>query len=461
MVRRLITAFKQKQMIALIAVVVGSAVAIIDGSIVNLALPKIESEWHTGYSSLQWISDGYLLSLSSLILLGGSLGDIIGRKKVYLVGVAGFGVSSLLCAFSLNVEMLVGLRILQGIFGALLVPGALAIITTNFEAKQQSVAIGRWTAWSSVAVVLSPFLGGWILTVTSWRWIFLINVPLALLCFTLAKLAVMETKDEGVRRIDWVGALLAAVSLAGITYGLIEGPGRHWSLGTLLSLILGGFLTVMFVVYEMHQRDPMVKLSLFRSRNFTGSNIMTFLMYGALGGFTFALVIYLQTYLHYSAFYAGVGLLPISICMILFSGRVGQLASRIGARFFMTAGPLIAGSGMFLLLFLKPGDTYLLGILPGALLFAVGLTLLVAPLTTTVMTSVPKNSSGIASGINNAVARSSGMIVIASLGLFGVSGAYTFAMALCTALAILAGIISFLFIRTPVAVRANLDNPID
>ncbi len=461
MVRRLITAFKQKQMIALIAVVVGSAVAIIDGSIVNLALPKIESEWHTGYSSLQWISDGYLLSLSSLILLGGSLGDIIGRKKVYLVGVAGFGVSSLLCAFSLNVEMLVGLRILQGIFGALLVPGALAIITTNFEAKQQSVAIGRWTAWSSVAVVLSPFLGGWILTVTSWRWIFLINVPLALLCFMLAKLAVMETKDEGVRRIDWVGALLAAVSLAGITYGLIEGPGRHWSLGTLLPLILGGFLTGMFVVYEMRQRDPMVKLSLFRSRNFTGSNIMTFLMYGALGGFTFALVIYLQTYLHYSAFYAGVGLLPISICMILFSGRVGQLASRMGARFFMTAGPLIAGSGMFLLLFLKPGDTYLLGILPGALLFAVGLTLLVAPLTTTVMTSVPKNSSGIASGINNAVARSSGMIVIASLGLFGVSGAYTFAMALCTALAMLAGIISFLFIRTPVAVRANLDNPID
>ncbi|HEU4715859.1 MAG TPA: MFS transporter [Candidatus Saccharimonadales bacterium] len=441
---------RKRQTIALIAVVIGSAVAILDGSIVNLALPKIESEWHSGYSSLQWISDAYLLSLSSLILLGGSLGDIFGRKKVYLIGVAGFGISSLLCALSPNVEVLIAMRVLQGVFGALLVPGALSIINTTFSsASDRAHAIGKWTAWSSIAVVASPFLGGWILAVTSWRWIFFINIPLVIACYVLAHLAVDESKDKRPRRVDLVGAGLGALSLASITYGLIEGPAKHWTALEIGALVAGVLLFLLFLYCEYRRRDPMVKLSLFRSKNFSGANLMTFLMYGALGGFTFAFVIYLQAVLHYSAFMAGLTLLPISIFLMLFSGRVSKLSTIYGPRLFMTAGPIIAGLGMALLFFLKPGDSYWLGILPGVLLFSFGLTLLVSPLTTTVMAAVEKDDSGIASGINNAIARSAGLIVVAALGLLGAAHAYTFALGLCAVMACLGGVVSFVLIEKP------------
>jgi len=364
--------------------------------------------------------------------------------------VAGFGAASLLCALSPNVEVLVGMRILQGIFGALLVPGALSIINTTFSsASDRAHAIGKWTAWSSIAVVISPFLGGWILAVTSWRWIFFINIPLIVACYVLAYKAVDESKDKRPRSVDLVGAALGALSLAGITYGLIEGPARHWTMTEVLSLVAGVVLFGLFLWCEYRRRDPMVKLSLFRSKNFTGANLMTFLMYGALGGFTFAFVIYLQAQLHYSAFMAGLTLLPISIFLMFFSGRVGKLSTVYGPRLFMTAGPILAGIGMALLFFLKPGDSYWLGILPGVLLFSFGLTLLVSPLTTTVMAAVEKDDSGIASGINNAVARSAGLIVVATLGLLGAAHAYTFALGLCAVLAILGGVVSFLLIEKP------------
>lgn len=451
---------RKRQTIALIAVVIGSAVAILDGSIVNLALPKIEAEWHSGYSSLQWISDAYLLSLSSLILLGGSLGDIFGRKKVYLIGVAGFGVSSLLCALSPGVEVLIGMRIVQGAFGALLVPGALSIINTTFSsASDRAHAIGKWTAWSSIAVVISPFLGGWILAVTSWRWIFFINIPLVITCYVLARLAVDESKDRRPRSVDLVGAALGALSLASITYGLIEGPAKHWTAVEIAALVVGVIFFGLFLWCESRRKDPMVKLSLFKSKNFSGANLMTFLMYGALGGFTFAFVIYLQIQLHYSAFMAGLTLLPISICLMLFSGRVGKLSTIYGPRLFMTAGPILAGLGIALLYFLKPGDSFILGILPGVVLFSAGLTLLVSPLTTTVMAAVEKDDSGIASGINNAVARSAGLIVIAALGLLGAAHAYTFATGLCAALAVLGGIISFVLIEKPYKAKDVADQP--
>jgi EmrB/QacA subfamily drug resistance transporter len=449
-----------RQLLALLATTIGSSVVILDGTIVNMALPKIASEMHVGFSSLQWITDAYLLSLSALILLGGSLGDIFGRKKIYLIGLVGFGASSLLCAVTPSVELLIAARILQGVFGALLVPGALAIINTMFVLKERSVAIGRWTAWSSIAVVAAPFLGGWILGVASWRWIFLINLPLIFACFMLALTAVKETKDSYPRKVDVLGAVLVSLSLAGLTYGLIEGPARRWPMSTIAALVLGVILGLGFVAQEWRSRDPMVKLALFKSRNFTGSNLMTFLMYGALSGFTFALVIYLQTRLHYSALQAGLSLLPISILLMLFAGRVGKLSAQYGPRLFMTLGPLLAGAGMTWLYFLQPGANYIANILPGVLLFSAGLTLLVAPLTTTVMISVNEEDSGIASGINNAVSRVAGLIVIALLGLLGVSQVYQFSMALCAVLAATAGVISFVAIRNPYKKRRQASDKV-
>lgn len=438
-----------RQTVALLATTIGSAVVILDGTIVNMALPKIAQDMHAGFSQLQWITDAYLLSLSALILLGGSLGDIFGRKKVYLLGLAGFGASSLLCALAPTVELLITARVLQGIFGALLVPGALAIINTMFSASTRSQAIGRWTAWSSIAVVIAPFLGGWILGVASWRWIFLINVPLVVVCYVLARRAVKETKDPRPRKIDVSGAALVTLSLTGISYGLIEGPVQQWALPTVLALVLGVALGAWFVAHELRARDPMVRLSLFRSRNFTGANIMTLLMYGALGGFTFALVIYLQTRLGYTALQAGLSLLPISVLLMLFAGKVGKLSAQYGPRFFMTAGPLLASLGMALLFFLRPGADFTLAVLPGVLLFAGGLTLLVAPLTTTVMASVSETHSGIASGINNAVSRVAGLLVVALLGLLGASNMYQFAMAVCAGLALAGSVVSFFVIRNP------------
>ncbi len=439
-----------KKTLALVATIIGSGVVFLDSTIVNLALPKISSNLHAHFSDLQWIADGYLLSLSSLILLGGSLGDIFGRKKMYLLGLAGFGTASLLCGISPNVDFLIGFRLLQGIFGALLVPGGLAIINTNFPREERGAAIGTWSAWSGILAAIGPLAGGYIIDATSWRWIFFVNVPLIIACGWLAIKGVEESKDQRVRRVDIKGAALCALALAGITFGLIEGPVDKWGSRPIISLALGFIIAGIFLWYERRNRDPMIHLSLFKSRNFSGSNIMTFAMYGALAGFMFSLVIYMQTKLGYSAIKAGVSLLPISILLLLFSRRVGGLSSKYGPRFFMTAGPLIAAAGMLLLIGYKAGDSYLWFLLPRVLLFSIGLTLLVAPLTTTVMTSVEESSSGIASGVNNAVSRIAGLVVIALLGLFGTQHIFRFSMVLCGLFAASAGIISYLTIQNKV-----------
>jgi MFS family permease len=323
----------------------------------------------------------------------------------------------------------------------------LALINTNIPRENRGQAIGRWTAWTSVFFIIGPLVGGLILGITSWRWIFFINLPLIAFCLALALPSVTDSKDTNPRQIDFAGAGLAALALAGTTYGLIEGPTHHWTWPTVAAIIAGFLIAAIFVWYESRANDPMVKLSLFKSRNFTGSNLMTFAMYGAIAGFTFALTIYLQTKLHYSSLQAGLSLLPVSLTLWLFSGRVGRLSSIYGPRRFMTMGPIIAGIGIGLLYMLNPGDNYLLGVLPGALVFSAGLVLTVAPLTTTVMMSVDETSSGIASGINNAVARAAALIVVAALGLLGASQFYHFSMALCAALAILAGLISFAVIE--------------
>jgi EmrB/QacA subfamily drug resistance transporter len=436
-----------KRTLALVATILGSGVVFLDSTIVNLALPKISIGLHGHFADLQWIADGYLLSLSSLILLGGSLGDIFGRKKMYLIGLTGFGIVSLLCGLSPSIGFLIAFRILQGVFGALLVPGGLAIINTNFPREERGAAIGRWSAWSGILLAIGPLLGGYIIDTISWRWIFFINIPLIIVCGMLAKANVEESKDVRPRKVDIYGAALAGLSLAGITYGLIEGPVDNWHSRSIGALIIGFLLGIIFLVYERHSRDPMIELGLFKSRNFTGANLMTFAMYGALAGFMFALVIYMQTKLHYSAIKAGISLIPVSLMLLLFSSRVGGLSSKIGPRFFLTAGPLISALGMFLLIDYQAGDSYLTFLLPRVLLFSVGLVLLVAPLTTTVMTSVQDTSSGIASGINNAVSRIAGLVVIALLGLAGAGNIYRFSMILCASFAASAGIISFFTIQ--------------
>lgn len=429
------------------AVIIGSGVVFLDGSVVNLALPKMAHLLNTGFSGQQWIVDGYLLTLSALILLGGSLGDILGRKKVYLWGVVGFGVASLLCAIAPTIEMLIGARIIQGVFGALMIPGALALIDTNFSAAARGKAIGMWTAATSAIIAAGPLVGGYLIDAVSWQMIFLINVPLLIAVVWLGLPAIKESKTAVRRTIDWWGAGLAVVALGGVAYGLIEGPVTHWGLPSLVALVGGAVAAGVFVWCEHARKDPMLPLRLFRSRNFTGVNITTFAMYGALGGFFFILTIYLQTTLGYESMQAGLATLPVSVMLIFLSGRVGALAGKLGPRWFMTAGPILAGLGILLLLPLHAGSDYIWNVLPGILLFGLGLATTVAPLTTTVLASVKEDDSGIASAVNNAVSRVSGLIIVALLGLYGAGQSYQFAVILCGSLAILAGIMSALLVR--------------
>jgi len=439
----------KRQLFALLATIIGSGIVIVDGTVVNLALPSIAHNLHANFADLQWIIDGYLLSLSALILLGGSLGDIFGRKRIYLLGLAGFGISSLLCGLAPNLRALIVLRVVQGTFGALLVPGALSIINTNFPKAIRGLAFGRWTAWSGILTVLGPLLGGYLIEVASWRWIFFINVPLVVICYIFAFKNVDESRDRAGRHIDYTGALLAALALAGVTYGLIEGPATHWSVKTLLTLVGAGLIGGIFLYVERRERDPMLRLELFRNRNFSGVNATTFAMYGGLSGFIFAILIYLQQGLHYSSLKAGFSLLPISLIMLFLASRMGALSAKYGSRLFMTFGPLISAIGIFYLVRLHPGDSYIFGVFPGVFIFALGLATTVAPLTVTVMSSVPEASSGLASGINNAVTRVAGLIVIAVLGIFGAGQAYRFTILLCGTLLALAGILSYLVIRNP------------
>lgn len=435
--------------LTLIAAIIGSGMAFLDGTVVNLALPSIGHDFRTGFASLQWIADGYLLSLSALILLGGSLGDIFGRKKSYLLGLVGFVVSSLLCGLAPNIDLLIGFRIAQGAFGALMVPGALAIINTNFPKAERGGAIGQWAAWSGAFTAIGPLVGGYLIDAGSWRWVFFINLPLGLICGLLAVIGVKESHNKRTRQVDYYGAGLAVVSLSGLTYGLIEGPVNHWKVSAMLPLLGGILLLLGFIVYESRRRDPMVNLRLFRSSNFAGANLMTLAMYGALAAFMFSLVIYLQTKMDYSSLKAGLSLLPVTILLLLFSKQIGKLAYKIGPRLFMTLGPAIAAIGIILLFNFRPGSSYVWYLLPSTTLFGIGMVLLVAPLTTTVMMSVKESDSGIASAINNAIARIAGLIAIAILGLAGPADVFRFSLVVSSALAFSAAIFSYAIIRNP------------
>lgn len=416
------------QRLTLVAAILASGVAQIDGTVVNVALPAISRNLGGGLSVQQWISNGYLLTLGSLILIGGSLGDIFGERRVFTLGVSGFGVCSVICAVAPTAGVLLGARLLQGCAGALLVPSSLAVIIAAFPPRQRGAAIGAWTAWGAISQVIGPLLGGLIVDNASWRFIFLINVPLVAVTLALVLVAIPartpadSDTDTGTRRsrrsVDIVGALLCVFGLGGVVFGLIEQPREGWTSPVIiLPMVAGVALFAAFLLHERRTLEPMLDLSLFANRNFSVGNLETVTLYAGLGGVTFFLQIFLQQVAGYSALASGLSTLPLTVIMFLLSRRFGALAERYGPRRFMGAGPLIAAVGIALLLRTGLDTSYPTVMLPALILFALGLSMTVAPLTAAVMAAADDQNAGIASAINNAIARVASLVAVSVLGL--------------------------------------------
>ncbi len=404
--------------LTLIACILGSGIVLLDGTVVNVALPTIQRALGGGLAAQQWVVNGYLLTLGSLILIGGSLGDLFGERRVFALGVSGFGLASLACALAPSIGALVGARAVQGVAGALLVPSSLAVIVNTFPAAERGAAIGSWTAWGSMAAVIGPLAGGELLAIASWRWIFLINVPLAIACVSLILFAIPRAAPRAAdaRRIDFAGALLCVGGLGGPVFALIEQPRLGWSSPAVLApLVAGVALLAAFLWFESRARDPMLPLALFRRRNFTAGNIETFAMYAGLAILFFFLVLFLQQIGGYSPLHSGLVVLPVTVVMFVLSRRFGALATRFGPRLFMGAGPLVSAAGLLLMQTIGVHIHYLADVLPGLLLFALGLSMTVAPLTTAVLAG-SEHEAGIASGVNNAIARVAGLLGTAAVG---------------------------------------------
>jgi EmrB/QacA subfamily drug resistance transporter len=404
--------------LALLAAIMGSFVAGLDATAVNVALPSIRADLGGGLAGQQWVSNAYLLALGSLILVGGSLGDVFGERRVFSIGVAGFGVVSLLCALSPTIEVLIACRALQGAFGALLTPSALAVIVATFSPDERGAAIGSWTAWSGIATVVGPLAGGFLVDAVSWRLIFAVNIPFVVATLMLVSSAVPARERGGVRRrVDWVGAALTFLGLAGPVLALIRQPVVGWSSPQVWGSGLGGLvLLALFLVHERRTPAPMLPLGLFKRRNFAIGNVQTFTMYGGLGITFFLLVLFLQEVAGYRALQAGFALMPSTIVMFALSKRMGKLADRIGPRLFMGLGPLVAACGLALMLRLGPHVNYFTDLLPALLIFSLGLSGTVAPLTAAVLSDADESNAGIASGINNAIARIASLLAIAAVG---------------------------------------------
>ncbi len=408
---------RQKQL-ALLAAIMGSFVAGLDATAVNVALPAIRADLGGGLAGQQWVSNAYLLALGSLILVGGSLGDLYGERRVFSIGVGGFGLVSLLCAIAPSITFLIVCRALQGAFGALLMPSSLAVIVAAFSREERGGAIGSWTAWAGIATVIGPLAGGWLVDSVSWRLIFAINVPFVVATLMLVGIAV-PAREPGARhaRIDWVGAALTFFGLAGPVLALIRQPVVGWSSPQVWGPGIGGFILLgAFLAWEQHTPAPMLPLGLFKRRNFAIGNVETFAMYGGLGITFFLLVLYLQEVAGYSALGAGFALMPSTIVMFLLSRRMGGLADRFGPRLFMGLGPLVAAAGLALMLRLGGHVRYVTDLLPALIVFSLGLAGTVAPLTAAVLSDAEEGNAGIASGVNNAIARVAGLVAIAAVG---------------------------------------------
>lgn len=401
----------------LTATVLGSGIAMLDSTVVGIALPRIGEDFHADLPTLQWVVTAYTLTLTAFLLLGGSLGDRFGRRRIFVIGVTWFAAASALCAAAPNAATLIAARALQGVGGALLMPGSLAILQASFRPADRSAAIGAWSGLGGVANAAGPLVGGYLLAIASWRWVFVINLPLAAAVIAIAVRHVPESVDEGAApSVDVPGAALGVVALTTVSYALIEASQRGWGSALIVSMLVAGVAAgAAFVGLERRKPEPMLPLSIFGSVQFTATNVVTFCMYGAMGGVFFLLPVTLQQVSGYSPLEAGLTLLPVTVLMLLFSARSGRLASRIGPRLQMTVGPLVVAVGLLLLTRVTDDRFYPTGALPGVLVLGLGLVITVAPLTATAMSSAPGAHAGLASAVNNDVARAAGLFAVAVL----------------------------------------------
>jgi EmrB/QacA subfamily drug resistance transporter len=447
--------------------VLGSGIAALDATVVNIALPTIGREFDTGIASLQWVTTGYTLTLAAFLLIGGSLGDHFGRRKIYTIGILWFALASAACGFAPTAEFLIVTRMLQGIGGALLTPGSLAILEASFVPEDRGRAIGAWSGLGGVATAAGPLVGGYLIAAASWRWIFFINVPIAAAVIAMSARHVPESRDPGATgRIDEWGALLGVVFLSGITFAFIEAPTLGWSSPSVIIMTVVGLAGLAgFLVRELRARNPMLPLGIFRVRQFAATNAVTFIVYAALTGATFLLPVMLQVVSGYSPLESGLALLPLTLIMLVLSARSGQLASRIGPRLQMSVGPVVVGIGLALLALATHGTNYFLYVFPAVLVFGLGLAITVAPLTATAMSSAPAEHSGIASAVNNDVARFGGLLAVAVLpalaGITGtaylnaheLAGGFRTAVYISAAMCVAGGVLAAFTITNPPRVR--------
>jgi EmrB/QacA subfamily drug resistance transporter len=446
----------------LLATVLGSSVAMLDATVVNVALPRLAADLSASMSGLQWTVNGYALTLAGFILLGGSLGDRFGRRRVFVLGVIWFAVASVLCGLALNVPMLVAARALQGVGGALLTPGSLAIIQASFVPDDRPRAVGAWSGLGGVAAAVGPFLGGWLVEAAGWRWVFLLNVPLAAIVVLVAVRHVPESSDgEAGGRFDVKGAVLAALALTGITYALTEAPAGRTPLALSLAIGIGGVGCAAAFLWVERRRgaSAMMPLAVFGSRQFTAINVVTFVVYGGLSVLVFLLLVQLQVVAGFSPIAAGFAMLPVTILMLLLSARAGALAQRIGPRALMTGGLLVGAAGLLLTTRVGPHASYVGDVLPAVIVFGLGLSAVVAPLTATVLATADVRHAGVASGVNNAVARAAGLLAVAAVpplvGLTGdayrdpvtFGGGFRTAMVISALLLVIGAILTFFTVR--------------